>query len=160
MERIVRVGTHIKQDNFQKRIRCHYNGNKNGSVFRKHLGGAIIARDNQNDPRLSSWLAKGTNFPETEGRVNELLRKDFGFRRVRVDDPNERLRFEKCLIATLSGCEYCRHSANWLGIHAKDPRIEQSGLWNIRHTRSVSPLLDGDWFSRFEQLLKSANEAE
>jgi len=155
LERIVRVGTHIKQDNFQKRIHYHYNGNKNGSVFRKHLGGAMIARDNLDYPPLSRWLAKGTRFQELECRVSELLQKSFRFRCIEVEDGNERLALEKCLIATLSRCEHCKHSQNWLGIYAKDPRIELSGLWNIRHTKRVGRLLDGNWFPRFEQLLKS-----
>jgi hypothetical protein len=55
LERIVRVGTHREQDNLQRRLRYHYSGNKNGSVFRKHIGGAILAQADPNDPRLSYW---------------------------------------------------------------------------------------------------------
>src|SRR5215213_2216752 len=52
-DRIVRVGTHKVDGNFPGRIRAHYGrvrslgGNKNGSVFRKHLGGALLR---QTDP--------------------------------------------------------------------------------------------------------------
>jgi len=160
LERIVRVGTHREQDNFRRRIYYHYNGNKNGSVFRKHLGGAIIARDGPDDPRLPDWLAQDTpTFPEVEERVSRLLQEKFCFRCIRVDDPNERLALEECLIATLSRCEYCKPSPNWLGRFAKDERIRLSGLWNSQHTDSIRHLQDRDWFSRFRQLV-DATRAE
>ncbi|MHB8132538.1 MAG: hypothetical protein ACYDEX_26585 [Mobilitalea sp.] len=73
IDRIVRVGTHKKDDRFRGRIRQHYGyvnslkGNKNGSVFRNHLGGALMRKDNPSDPRLKDWLKQdGPTFLEVE----------------------------------------------------------------------------------------------
>ena len=157
LERIVRVGTHREQGNFRRRIWYHYNGNKNGSVFRKHLGGALIARDDPSDKRLSQWLAQDTpTYPEIEELVSRILRNRFHFRYVMVDDPDERLRLEECLIATLAGCQSCKPSSNWLGRYAKDEKIRLSGLWNSQHVDSMLPSRDSDWFSRFCQLLDAS----
>jgi hypothetical protein len=157
LERIVRVGTHREQGNFRRRIWYHYNGNKNGSVFRKHLGGALIARDDPSDKRLSQWLAQDTpTYPEIEELVSRILRNRFHFRYVIVDDPDERLQLEECLIATLAGCQSCKPSSNWLGRYAKDEKIRLSGLWNSQHVDSMLPSRDSDWFSRFCQLLDAS----
>jgi len=71
VNRIVRVGTHDKDGRFRNRIRQHYGsvislkGNKNASVFRKHLGGALLRRDNPADHRLQEWLKPGgLSYPE------------------------------------------------------------------------------------------------
>jgi len=37
-QRIVRVGTHGAGRTLKRRLRDHYNGNRKGSVFRKHIG--------------------------------------------------------------------------------------------------------------------------
>jgi hypothetical protein len=51
--RIVRVGTHRVDGRFRKRVRLHYGGNKDASVFQMHVGGALMLRDWPNDPRLT-----------------------------------------------------------------------------------------------------------
>ena len=72
LERIVRVGTHREQGNLPRRLHYHYYGNKNGSVFRKHVGGAVLAQVDPNDPRLPTWLAQDT--PTTAESKTELAR--------------------------------------------------------------------------------------
>ena len=56
-KRIVRVGTHSVNGNLRQRIYSHFRGNKNSSVFRKHLGGALIRRRVQNDKSALFCLA-------------------------------------------------------------------------------------------------------
>jgi hypothetical protein len=155
LERIVRVGTHRGQGNLPGRLHYHYYGNKNGSVFRKHMGGAILAQADPNDPRLSTWLAQDTpTLAEVESQVSQILRNRFRFRCIRVDDANQRLALEECLIGTLSGCAYCRPSATWLGKFARDEKIRLSGLWNSQHTDSLLHLRDTNWFTRFQMAVE------
>ena len=54
MNRVVRVGTHDKDGRLRKRLKDHYvHANKDGSVFRKNVGKAILNRDH--DPYLKIW---------------------------------------------------------------------------------------------------------
>lgn len=140
VDRVVRVGTHRKDGNFRSRIRQHYGnrsdlgGNKNGSVFRKHLGGALIHRADSDDRRLSGWLKQGgPSYDEVEAKVSRLLRRDFTFACVSVPDSEERLQLERRLIRLLSEVdEGCTDA--WLGQYAHNGKIRDSGLWNTQHT--------------------------
>ncbi len=64
-DRIVRVGTHRVNGRYPGRLQTHFgsvktlNGNKNASVFRRHVGGALMQRDNPDDPRLPEWSRQG-----------------------------------------------------------------------------------------------------
>ena len=56
--RIVRIGNHPRsQDNLKRRLRMHYSEGKNGSVFRKFLGGAILRKTDPSSACLkpSPW---------------------------------------------------------------------------------------------------------
>src|SRR4030042_5238089 len=44
-DRIVRIGINEKPNNFRKRIRGHYRGNIEGSVFRENIGWASLDAD-------------------------------------------------------------------------------------------------------------------
>ena len=138
-ERIVRVGTHNADERFRGRIRQHYGnrsslrGNKNASVFRKHVGGALLRRDNPLDYRLKEWLRQGgQSYAEVETRVSECLRSNFTFCCFNVEGKEARLKFEKGIIALLARHPLGRPSAEWLGRHANDARIGRSGLWNTQ----------------------------
>jgi len=96
--RIVRIGTHREDGRFRKRIQQHFGrkrslgGNKNESVFRKHLGAALMRRVDKSDPRLPGWLAQmGSSDPRLEEEVSKLLRDRFAFCCFRVDDREERV---------------------------------------------------------------------
>jgi len=135
-DRIVRVGTHKKQGRFPDRILNHFNGNKNSSVFRKHLGGAFIRKKNPGDPRLMQWLKQDTpTFNDIEALVSAYLRKRCSFRFLKVDKKEERLDLEERLIATLARCSY-NPSEKWLGRFAASEKIRMSGLWNDQHVSS------------------------
>lgn len=142
VDRVVRVGTHRKDGNFRSRIRQHYGnrsdlgGNKNGSVFRKHVGGALLGREDPVDERLDGWLKQGgPSYDEVEAEVSRVLRRRFTFACVSVPDADERLRFERRLIGLLSGDNAIRTDA-WPGRYAHNEKIRDSGLWNTQHTGS------------------------
>jgi hypothetical protein len=146
--RIVRVGNHPRSDHsLIRRLRQHYFGKKNGSVFRKFLGGALMREADQNlsclspGPGLGHWEQQDAKTCPTcqpvEDRVSRLLKSRFGFRCVKIINRQDRNRLEALLIATLSSCSVCRPSTNWLGLHAYSTQVRSSGLWNSQHVNGV-----------------------
>ncbi len=142
-ERIVRVGINRSNGRFRSRIRGHYGrvsrlgGNKNGSVFRKHLGGALLRRADPNDLRLKGWLQQdGPTYAEVEREVSLVLRHNFTFACVRAEDADERKNLESGLIALLAQEPLGRPSPAWLGAYAASEDIPNSGLWNSQHVYS------------------------
>jgi len=162
--RVVRVGNHPRAvGRLGNRLRNHYSGNKNGSVFRKFLGGALIRRRNPNDPCLLPGPGRGhwerqdastcNSCRPVEQEVSRLLREHFSFRCVKIVSRNERNRMEQALIASLASCPRCKASATWLGRCADSPRVQQSGLWNSDFVDSV-PLTSSE-LVRFENFVES-----
>ncbi|HID20534.1 MAG TPA: peroxide stress protein YaaA [Methanophagales archaeon] len=136
-KRIVRIGTHRVDDNFRSRITSHYSGNKNSSVFRKPLGGALMRIKGPTDGRLKQWLKQDApSIQEIEMEVTKELKEHFSFRCIAVEDKEERTCLEEQLIATMAKCEKCRPSENWLGNFASDELVRNSGLWNHQHVTS------------------------
>lgn len=151
--RIVRVGTHREQDRFPSRIKQHFEGNKNSSVFRKHLGGAILRRRNADDFRLDKWLKQDTpTFKEIEELVTDRLATDFTFKCITVENKKERLDLEERLIATLAKCPSCEPSEEWLGHYAASEEIRGSGLWNVQHVYSNKHMTQ-QYLSRLRELI-------
>ena len=154
VERIVRVGTHSKDGRFPGRIRQHFFENSRTSVFRRHLGGAILRRDNPSDPRIDGW-SSGTqpDFAEVEGLIGQLLRERFTFCAISVANAAEGLHLERGLIALLAQNPLGSPSPEWLGRHAMSPGIRNSGLWNVQHLNAEP--LDNVGFSRFCELVQA-----
>lgn len=143
-DRIVRIGTHKSDGRFPSRIRQHYGpvksfgGNKNSSVFRKHVGSALMIRNNPEDIRLKDWITQdGPTFGEIEEQVSRKLRNNFTFVCFSVDTKDERLDIESGLIALLAQSPLGQPSENWLGKYATRPEIGRSGLWNTQHIGST-----------------------
>src|SRR6478752_834514 len=134
--RIVRVGTHKAEAGLYTRLRKHF-GTRNSSrawrrtsVFRLHVGGALLNRDQ--DPRIQGWADRqGERMPEVEAIVTDQLLTTFTFRAMQVDPLEERLALERHLIATLSATP--EMTPEWLGQYAVSSRIRESGLWNSDH---------------------------
>ena len=165
--RIVRVGNHPRrQGGLVSRLRMHYSGNKNSSVFRKFLGGALLRRANPADPCLSPAPGKGhwesgnakacLRCRPTEARVSELLRQRLRFRCVRVPDMTERNRLEALLVATVAACDVCRPSPSWLGLQAYSEKVRASGLWNSQYVGGTT--IDGSTLGRFQELVSASLE--
>lgn len=139
VERIVRVGTHLQDGNFPKRIRQHYGlvrslgGNKNGSVFRRHVGGALLVKTSPHDRRIDEWMKQGgASYPEIEQSVSQTLRERFSFSCFAVPRKDDRLLLERGLIALLAQHPIALPSSTWLGRCAISPLIRSTGLWNTQ----------------------------
>lgn len=139
--RIVRVGNHPRSDGtLVRRLRQHYRGGKNGSVFRKFLGGALMRAESPSHPCLAPGPGRGhwerqdekpcDRCRPVEQRVSRLLRTSFRLRCVFIPDRMERNRFEALLIASLSTCSVCGPSSRWLGKLAYSEVVRSAGLWN------------------------------
>ena len=159
-DRIVRIGTHRADGRFRSRIRLHYGnvrslaGHKNASVFRKHLGGALLRKADPQDLRLRDWLTQGgPSFPEVEEMVSRVLRENFTFCCFRVDQRNERRSLERGLIALFSQYPLGQPSRSWLGRLAASEKIRRTGLWNTQHIDAELLTLKEFW--RLEQLVKT-----
>lgn len=151
-ERIVRVGTHTGQNNLPKRICEHlYTENKDRSVFRKHIGRSILAKNS--DPFLDVWnfdlttkkdRAEKSKFVdtkklvETEMHVSLYIKQNFSFCVLQMDRKEDRLSMETALLSLLVQCPACRASENWLGAYHPNKKISHSGLWNIQGTRGIA----------------------
>jgi hypothetical protein len=158
-ERIVRIGTHKGNARFYDAVRTHYGTRRSArawrrtSEFRYHLGAALLNRDQ--DPRISEWLdRKGERMREVEAEVTELLHETFTFRVLSVEDLNERLALERALIGALSATPIM--SEEWLGLHAINPAIRKSGLWNVDHIGATDPLD----VTRLSELIRQTLELE
>jgi hypothetical protein len=162
--RIVRIGTH-REGNFGKRIKEHFLLGKDSfeidpnkpkyadrSIFRKNIGRALLNRDN--DGYLRIWNIDFTNKENRERfshcrnavkeerietEISNILRNNFQFRFVAMDIETERIGskgIESSLIGTLSHCELCKPSLNWLGKFSPVKEIQNSGLWLKQHLSS------------------------
>lgn len=145
MDRIVRVGTHTGDNQLPSRLLQHYvNENKDRSIFRKHIGRALLSRDG--DPFLQQWNLDLTTSAakkqyggtvdfgkqrQVEKRVTEYLQRNLRFVCFPVDDKSARMKWESRIISTVSWCDKCGPSAAWLGLHSPNAGIRESGLWNI-----------------------------
>jgi hypothetical protein len=155
--KIVRVGAHALRPTDQTtlwgRLRQHRgrtggrnpgSGNHRASVFRRHVGTALIRRDGQPGGLLESWASSHRN--PAWAQAEDQLERDVS-RHIRSmpflwlavpsrpDGSSDRGLIERNSIALLS----CRTggpdqpSASWLGHHATSAKVRQSGLWNSNH---------------------------
>lgn len=157
-DRIVRVGTHTGDRQLPSRLMQHFvNENKDRSIFRKHIGRALLKK--ANDPFLSEWehdrasragrvrFGDEPDVPKrraVEGEVTQYLQGSFSFVVFRVDDKSDRKRFESRIISTVSRCDECRRpSDGWLGLSSPKEKIRQSGLWLVNELYK-EPLTQAD----------------
>jgi hypothetical protein len=148
-DRIVRIGTHSGSNRLALRINEHFvTENKDRSIFRKNIGRALLNRDN--DPFLASWNIDLTTKKskdkyqnqidleyqaQVEKMVSNFIVENFSFSVVEVLEKHDRDYMEKRLISTVSLCNECRPSRQWLGNYApaRQHKIKESGLWQIMH---------------------------
>ena len=156
-DRIVRIGTHTGQNQLPGRLKEHFvKENKDRSIFRKNIGRALLKKDN--DPFLAEWnrdmltqAAKnkyGTSIDwnrraKVESQVSAYIRDRCSFAVVEVDQKDRRLALESRLISTVSLCDECGPSAEWLGLSSPNPKIRESGLWLVNELYKT-PLSDGE----------------
>ena len=151
--RVVRVGTHAltatRRTTLWDRLRQHRGhlkgrnfggGNHRASVFRRHVGAALIRRGNRSQELLSSWLDRHhpTDWTEQEDDIEREVSRHIGampFLWLGVPDRADRGYIECNSIALLSCLVGCQDSpsASWLGLDANRREIRESGLWNVQY---------------------------
>lgn len=157
LDRIVRIGTHEADNNLITRLNQHFSGNKNGSAFRKYIGFCIISQEN---PKyLPTWKLKSSQHEEVNKKyereleecISHYIKKHTSFIVFEVNTKEERLFWEKKLIATLAQSDETKASDNWLGNHSPELKIKQSGLWQTQHIKAE--ILTDDEFDELVKLV-------
>lgn len=155
--RVVRVGTHAvsvgSQSSLWKRLRMHRGGldgtgNHRGSIFRLHVGEALLRRSEAAQALRTSW---GKHRPEEadvrvrEAALEQRVSEHIGRMRVlwvAIDDepgPESMRAFvERNSIALLSNNldPYDPAGPEWLGSDSGRAEIRASGLWNLNHVKA------------------------
>ncbi|WP_342439135.1 hypothetical protein NSS79_09365 [Paenibacillus sp. FSL L8-0436] len=163
-DRIVRVGTHTGPNQLRSRLKQHFvQENKDRSIFRKNIGRCLLNRDK--DPYASVWeldfttreaklnnghLVDPAYQSNIENRVSDYIQKHFSFCVLAIEDKQERLSLESRLISTLSLCDECAPSVQWLGMSSPHEKLRRSGLWQVNELYK-EPLNNQD-FDRIEVL--------
>lgn len=156
--RVVRVGTHALTNNSRTtlwhRLSQHKGtaidggGNHRGSIFRSHVGSAILQNDSCSNETNGTWGRGSTASREIrllekplEQSVSRYLR-EMPFLWLEVNDApgpiSLRGIIEKNSIALLSNYNATNNpidspSQTWLGHWAKSEKVRKSGLWNSDH---------------------------
>ncbi len=158
--RVVRVGTHAlrpSRSSLWGRLSQHKGnaggsmpggGNHRGSIFRLHVGTALLEAADWSESIRASWGVGSTataavrwaEYPLERG-VSEHIGK-LPFLWLAVDDApgpeSERGVIEAGAVALLSNFErepIDPPSPGWLGRRAARPLVRESGLWNVRHVQ-------------------------
>ena len=131
--RIIRVGSHglsgKSNSTLKGRLRQHKGflnggGNRRVSVFRRHVGNAIIKKENFDENQVrDEVLEKMISDYINSLPLAVLLFEDYA---------DKRRIFKKNSIRILSNCSE-NFNKDWLGSFSIDEKISKSGLWNIQH---------------------------
>jgi hypothetical protein len=145
VDRIVRVGTHTGNNQLPSRLKQHFiNENKDRSIFRKNIGRVILT--NSQDSFIDLWnldlttrkakeehrdLVDFDRQQAVERQITRYIQSHFSFVVFQVNEGEKRLVLESKIISTISRCDSCRPSENWLGLNSPKPKIRESGLWLV-----------------------------
>lgn len=145
VDRIVRIGTHTGEGQLRSRLWQHFeNENKDRSIFRRNIGRALLNKDN--DPFIEQWEIDLTTkeakekysgkidqkkLSDVEKMVTKYMQQNFSFVVFSVPEKDRRLSLESKIISTVSACDECKPSANWLGRYSPKEKIRESGLWLV-----------------------------
>jgi len=152
--RIVRVENHKPPESLRSRLALDYFGDKNSSEFRKLLGGAILRKEipdpletdidsleclNTMAGLSGHWVTDEPTCEKCrpiEAKISDLLKSNFRFHCIEIEDKKLRNTFERKLIATISLCP-CppagKPSESWLGRFSYDMTVASFGLWNYEY---------------------------
>jgi hypothetical protein len=152
-DRVVRIGINEKPNRFRDRVRGHYRGNIEGSVFRENVGWALLETSGKK-PKETYGTKKQYRLRNSGGPLEEDISKlfstEFTFKAFDIDF--EKLySYESTLLAAFSIYYQWRRLGkqldlrNWLGLHSYSRRhkIKRSGLWNCEGViliGSIEPL--------------------
>ena len=165
--RVVRVGTHAltatSKTSLWNRLKQHLGsghggGNHRGSVFRLHVGAALIKKHGSHAVYLNWGMGASANRDVTDSeRSMECQVSDYIGRMpilwLAVTTPEMRARIERNAIGMLSNKDNPTdpQSAAWLGNFSTRTAIRGSGLWNVNHTNDV---YDPSFLDDLEDLIK------
>lgn len=168
VSRVVRVGTHAVSEGAKStlwgRLRQHQGstnggGNHRGSVFRLHVGAALLQHDDVTRPTWGKGSSATAAVRAEEVELEQRVSRHLGAMRVLwVDIPDapskhsQRAFIERNAIALLSNCLVPADapSRDWLGNHSPTPEIRASGLWHVNFVRNrVEP----GFIERFEAIV-------
>lgn len=144
-DRIVRIGTHTGNNQLRSRLFQHFiNENKDRSIFRKNIGRALLKRDKNSffekwELDLTSKKAKERfsdkidfeKQKQIEKMVTKEIQQNFSIVAFKVLEKDKRLSLESKIISTISLCDGCKPSGNWLGLFSPKDKIRESGLWLV-----------------------------
>jgi hypothetical protein len=149
--RIVRVGIHRGQGRLRRRLAYHVADRRGSSVFRRHVGRALLNRAGADPDEIARWCDRTKPMPEWEERTTAYISGNVSYCCIRVDDLAERAALEKWLIGTLSAQPLAAPSTEWLGRSA-DEAISKSGLWNKQHVWPTGSRVDPTPLARLSEL--------
>lgn len=170
--RVTRVGTHALTETSRttlwRRLSQHRGnlggrnpggGNHRGSIFRLHVGTALINRDGWPEAR-ASW-GKGANVSAKVRAEEAALEKEVSsvigaMPLLWLDVPDRQARglIERGAISLLSNFNRSPidpASPGWLGRHADREAVRESGLWNVNH---VAEQAHSDFLDVMERCVK------
>ena len=172
LPRVVRVGTHAVRDSQRslwQRLADHRGtlsgarpggGNHRRSIFRLHVGTALLSRDHYPPEVRRAWKTREAN-PELRDTEHDLERAVSGhigrmpFLWLAVPDApgrdSHRAYIEANAIGLLSNfgrAPVDPPSPSWLGRWADAPKVRESGLWNVNH-------VDGSYTPGFLDVFES-----
>jgi hypothetical protein len=171
MDRIVRVGTHTSGGRLKARLKNHFiSENKDGSIFRKNIGKAILNKNH--DKYLNIWsknsskkslmqYVQGFNSEyqkQIEKLISNYMRENLSFTCFPVSSVEERLRLEEGIIASLYNAPDFIASNEWLGNFSPEKLIMQSGMWLKRGLNGIS--LSGQEFEKIDRYCSINNASE
>lgn len=120
---IVRIGFHLVDGGLLKRLKQHFESNKDNSVFRHNIGSCFP--NESNDPYIKVWqkqmnpkkmrdkyghLVNEEFEKKLEKKVDEYIRNNFYFNILEVDNKEDRISLKSKLISTVSLCNDCKPS--------------------------------------------------
>lgn len=179
--RVVRVGTHAvysgSKASLRNRLRRHLGtrsggGNHRGSIFRLHVGAAMLARDRTS---LPTWGAGSTTPKEVRISPEKLAEELACEKRVSEylggmpvlwigvsDEPrpqSDRAFIERNAIALLSNhlAPIDLPSSDWLGRFSPKSDIRESGLWNLNH---VADDYDSSFLEMFDRYVQQTSDSD
>lgn len=156
--RVVRVGTHAVSANSKatlwNRLRTHRGvaeggGNHRSSIFRSHVGAAMILRDSRigEFPDWGDQSAGTADNRSIESELEKLVSAAISTMQILCldvrDTPgprSDRAYIERNAIALLSkvGSRIDVPSDTWLGRSSAHPCVRKSGLWNVNYVDEPS----------------------
>jgi hypothetical protein len=157
VQRVVRVGTHAvgegSESTLWSRLHTHRGsldgrGYHRGSIFRLHVGAALLQRDGA-DTGVPTWGQGSTASAEVRAREEQLeLRVSKYIGRMSVlwlaveDTPgprSDRAYIERNAVTLLAkiGRQSDPPSNQWLGNYSPHEAIRRSGLWNVQYVDDV-----------------------